>query len=147
MNTVEHDIVFKTCQLLVSHFRNLVELDTCGFNSRIFEHMLHPENRFVFAGTSISVNSETKTHPEHVVPCAFMIEECKRLIRERLHTDFEIAALLQRHWKVATITKIEQANLDYELGLKSKMPPGWKFEDGDTYARLKLAGVTLVNQE
>lgn len=145
MNAIEHDIVFKTCQLLVSHFRNLVELDTWGFNSRIFEYMLHPENRFVFAGTSVSVSSETKTHPEHVVPCAFMIEECKRMIREKLHKDDEIAALLQRHWKVATITKEEQERLDFQLGLKSKMPPNWRFEDGDTYARLKLAGITLMN--
>lgn len=140
----QHQIVYKTCLLLVRHFKNLTELDSYGFNSRIFEHMLHPERHFVFAGTSASVTPDAKTHPEHIVPCAVMIHECKRLIKEGLLPEEEIAALLQKHWKVAIITKEEQKCLDFEKGLKSTMPDGWRFEDGDTFARLNNAGIRLV---
>lgn len=139
--TADSTIVLKTCRLLVSHFRNCLVYGK-GFNTRLFSHMLHPEKQFVFAGTSISVGDDTPTHPEHVVPCAFMIEECKRLIKEGM-SDELIAPLLEKHWKVAVITKEEQKRLDYDLGWKSAMPPKWRFEDGDTFERFKLAKITL----
>lgn len=147
MNTENSDIVLKTCRLLVSHFRNLVEHGDLGFHTRLFSHMLHPEPRFVFAGVSQAVTEDTPTHPEHVVPCAKLITECQRLIREGILSDEEIASLLAKHWKVATITKEEQRRLDYELGFKSDMPPEWRFEDGDTFARLSRAGIVLVSRE
>lgn len=138
-------IVHKTCRLLVTHFRNCLEYGN-GFNSRLFSHMLHPENHFVFAGTSMAVGKDTPTHPEHVVPCAFMIDECKRLIREGM-ADELIATLLEKHWKMAVITKEEQRRLDGPpLNLKSTMPSGWRFEDGDTFARLKLANIELAQE-
>jgi hypothetical protein len=139
------EIVRKTCSLLVSHFRNLGEHGDIGFNTRLFSHMLHPEDRFVFAGISQAVSTDTLTHPEHVVPCATLITECKRMIGEGAYSDEAIASLLQQHWKVATITKDEQRRLDFELGYKSKMPPGWRFEDGDTFERFKRAQIVLVS--
>ncbi|WP_147431313.1 hypothetical protein [Azonexus fungiphilus] len=105
--------------------------------------MLHPEIQFVFVGKSVSISKDTPTHPEHVVPCAFMINECKRLIKEGV-SDELIASLLEKHWKVALISKEEQHRLDFELGWKSTMPSGWRFEDGDTFARLKLANIDLA---
>jgi hypothetical protein len=139
----ESNIVLKTCELIVAHFKNLLELNTYGFNSRIFEHMLHPEQKFVFAGTSTSVREDTPTHPEHVVPCAMMITECKRMLEEQRQSQTEVARLLAKHWKVAIITKEEQRRLDFDLGLKSSMPAGWTFEEGDTFARLNVAGISL----
>lgn len=142
----DNDVIIQaTCLLLVRHFRNLMELNDSGygFNTRIFSHILHPEHRFVHAGESEQVTVDTPTHPEHVVPCATLIEECKRLISAGNHTDEQIAHLLHKHWKVATITKKEQMKLDFELGYKSKMPEGWNFENGDTFARFKLAKISL----
>jgi len=136
------EIVLKTCRLLVSHFRHCLEYGR-GFHSRLFEHMLHPEIQFVFVGKSVSISKDTPTHPEHVVPCAFMINECTRLIKEGV-SDELIASLLEKHWKLALISKEEQRRLDCELGLKSTMPLGWRFEDGDTFARLKLANIELA---
>lgn len=127
------------------HFRNLGEHGEFGFNTRLFSHMLHPEDRFVYAGKSLTVEAHTPIHPEHVVPCATLIRECQRMLKEGNHSDEVIASMLSRHWKVATITKDEQRRLDYELGYKSKMPPGWRFEDGDTFARFKLANIVLVS--
>ncbi|MGD9775172.1 hypothetical protein [Diaphorobacter sp.] len=138
-------VVLKTCTLLISHFRNLREHGGGGFHTRLFSHMLHPEHQYVFAGRSITVDQTTPTHPEHVVPCAVLISECQRMIGEDA-PDAQIAALLAKHWKVATITKAEQQRLDFELGLKSKMPPGWRFEDGDTLARFHAANIYLARQ-
>jgi hypothetical protein len=145
MSTGNAGIVQKTCHLLVCHFRNLLEYGDFGFHTRLFSHMLHPEHRFVFAGRSQAVTNDTPTHPEHVVPCATLITECQRLISEGALSDEEIAALLHKHWKVAAITKKEQQRLDYAHGFKSKMPPGWRFEDGDTFARFAVAGIVLVS--
>lgn len=146
-NGGKHAVVKSTCLLLVRHFRNLIESDSnnsgYGFNTRIFSHILHPEKEFVFAGCSEQVTDETPIHPEHVVPCATLILECKRLIRAGMHTDEQIAFLLQKHWRLAFITKKEQRILDFELGYKSTMPEGWSFESGDTFERFHLANISI----
>ena len=108
--------------------------------------MLHPEAQFVFAGKSVAAQPGVPTHPEHVVPCAVLIAECKRMIQEGA-PDAQIAALLAKHWKLATITKDEQKRLDHHWGYKSRMPPGWRFEDGDTFARFQAANIVLAAQQ
>lgn len=142
------DVVYATCVLLVAHFRNLIQFskNNLGFHTRIFSHMLHPEKEFVYAGKSEKVTSETPTHPEHVVPCATLVTECQRLIRAGTHSDQAIAVLLQKHWKVATITKEEQEILDAKskFGYKSTMPPDWTFETGNTFARFIEARIVMV---
>ncbi|UJB64642.1 hypothetical protein YS110_07725 [Acidovorax sp. YS12] len=138
-------IVLQTCTLLVAHFRHLLEHGGSGFHTRLFSHMLHPEAQFVFTGRSMAAHQDVPTHPEHVVPCAVLISECKRMIQEGA-PDAQIAALLARHWKLATITKEEQKCLDYTWGYKSKMPPGWRFEEGDTFARFHAAGIVLAER-
>lgn len=139
------EAVYKTCLLLVQHFRNMSShsdmrntesLGQAGFHTRIFSHMLHPEKEFVFAGISTELKVGEKHHSEHVVPCVVLITECRRLINNN-HSDEYIAKLLQKHWKVAHITKEESQKLDLNkaLGLKSTMPEGWNFETGNTLAR------------
>lgn len=56
-------------------------------------------------------------------------------------TDPEIALLLQKHWKIVRISKVEAKNLDSRPGLKSGMTNGWTFETVDTFARLKVAQI------
>ncbi len=142
------DVVYATCILLVAHFRNLIQLSKngLGFHTRIFSHMLHPEKEFIYAGQSEKVTTETPTHPEHVVPCAVLVTECQRLIKAGTHSDEEIAVLLKKHWKIATITQEERQFLDGKsnLGYKSKMPINWTFETGNTFARLEEAKIVLV---
>lgn len=140
------DVVYETCLLLVAHFRNLLfNGKNFGFHTRLFSHMLHPEREFVFAGKSTKVDSDTPTHPEHVVPCAVLVTECQRLIKEGQYSDPEIARLLQKHWRVAAITRDEQKRLDSDLKLKSKMPDGWTFDNGDTFARFTVAQIELIS--
>ncbi len=147
MTTTKNEFVYQTCLLLVRHFRNIENSGGVGYHSRIFEHTLHPEFSFVGIGQSVAVTRGEKVHPEHVVPCAFMIEEIKRLITENKLSDAEIAQLLQKHWKIARISKGEAELLDKKKGgldLKSKMPPGWRFETGETLARLQAGKITLT---
>ncbi|MCK9620086.1 MAG: hypothetical protein M0R47_06065 [Methylobacter sp.] len=140
----KEELVYRTCVLLVQHFRNLIKARAggfnCGFHSRIFQHMLHWEFDFVGVGQSAEVTNESGFHPEHVVPCAVLIRETLRLIEENVLSDTEIAKLLQKHWKIARITKEQASEIDKHY--KSEMPPGWCFESGETLAR--LAHIKLV---
>jgi hypothetical protein len=138
------EILFRTCQTLVRLFRNQVEENRLVVHSRIFNYVLHPEMKYVHFGVSANVTSESKTHPEHVVPCAVLINEIFRLIEEKVLDDDEIASLLQKHCKIVTITKEEAKHIDSTLKLRSKMPPGWSFEQGDTYERLHRANIKIV---
>ncbi len=134
-------ILYRTCQVIVNLFRNQIEEERECVHTRIFNFILHPEHEYVHCGISDMVCDSTKKHPEHVVPCLVLVNETFRLIKEKILSDDEIARLLQKHWKIVTITKEEAKRIDSKLCLKSKMPEGWKFEDGDTFKRLNLAGI------
>ncbi len=140
----KEELVYRTCVLLIQHFRNLLQAGIGGFNSRIFQYMLHWEYDFVGVGQSAEVTNESGYHPEHVVPCAVLIEETCRLIKENVLNDTEIAKLLQKHWKIARITKEQAKQIDFGLGHKSTMSPGWCFESGETLARLNAVKITLL---
>lgn len=110
----------------------------------LFSHILHPERDFVCIGQSDALRGGASSHPERLVPCAILIQEVRRLLIERRLTNDEIAALLQKHWKIALILKEQARHIDFDLGYKSRMPDGWSFETGDTLARLQSANITLV---
>ncbi len=138
----KNDLVTETCLLLVRHFKNLVAHDGAGFHTRIFSHILHPEKEFLFIGSSKEALLEGNIHPEHVVPCAVLIGECCRLLNEG-KDEVYIAGLLEKHWKIAHITKDQAERLDKKpINLKSTMPEGWRFESGNTLARLEKIGIT-----
>ena len=105
------EVVFQTCLLLIKHFRNLIEFQNetnqirLGYNSRIFEYMLHKEDSFVFLGESEKAAATTdRCRLEHVVPCSYMIDELDKLIKQKDYSDEELATALQKNWKVARIT-------------------------------------------
>lgn len=137
--------VHRASLLLVKHFKDCVERGGKGFHTRIFSHFLHPETDFVGAGQSREVADGDPSHPEHVVPCSVLIDESARLINEGVDEE-RIARLLSKHWKVALISKEQARYMDSKDGLnmKNAMPDGWCFEEGDTYARLRLAGIELL---
>ena len=137
-NVILFDICIQVVEILSIHLTNDI-----GTHSRLFNYIIHPEIDYVRAGESVCVDSGTHNHPEHIVPCAFMIKEVKRLISDGDLTTNEIASLLQKHWKIVTITKKEAKMLDQDLKLKSTMPSGWCFETGDSFARLKTANINI----
>ena len=138
------ELVFQTCLIIVQHFKNLIVAGVGGFNSRIFQHMLHWEYDFVGIGQSAEVTDESGFHPEHIVPCAVLVKETCRLIEENKLNDNEIASLLKKHWKIVKVTKEQAREIDFSLGYKSTMPAGWNFETGDTLARLNEAKINVI---
>lgn len=140
------DILLRACKVLVQNFANQVEEGREVVHTRIFNFFLHPEGRYVYYGSSASATAETKNHREHAVPCAILIRECFRLIREEKLGHDQIARLLKKHWKIVKITKEESKNIDSELGYRSTMPDGWSFEEGDTFERFKLAEIELIRE-
>jgi hypothetical protein len=137
--------VYKTSLLLVKHFSYCAQRNGKGIHSRIFSYILHPEAEFVAIGRSQEVINGADPYPEHVVPCATLISESIRLINEGM-PESEIAELLAKHWKIVFISKEQAKYLDSKDGknLKDKMPPGWKFETGNTFERLKLANIEVL---
>jgi hypothetical protein len=140
-----NEVLYRACLALIGLFRDQIDAQLECVHTRIFNYVLHPESCFVHCGVSLEAKSGSSTHPEHVVPCAVLINECFRLIKEGNLSDEQIARLLQKHWKIVTISKAESKRLDSELGLKSRMPGNWRFEDGDTFARLAEAGISYQN--
>lgn len=140
--------VLKAALLLVQHFEYCIQRGGNGNHSRIFSYILHPEKDYVAVGRSQEVIDSAKPHPEHVVPCATLIEESMRLIKEGMPKQ-EIAELIAKHWKIVYISKDQASYLDTKKGInmKYKMPDGWNFETGDTYARLKLANIDVLPLE
>ncbi len=137
--------IYKTSLLLVEHFSYCAQRGGKGIHSRIFSHILHPEEEFVAMGQSEEVMNGASPYPEHVVPCVTLIEESLRLLDQGMPKT-EIAELLAKHWKIVFISKQQANYLDAKdgLNLKSKMPEGWKFESGDTLARLNQAGIQVL---
>ena len=82
-----------------------------------------------------------KLHREHVIPCILIVRECHRLLAAG-RDDEEIAAFIREHVKIVHISSDEARRLDRvsELGLKQRMPEGWRFGD-DPFARFEAAGV------
>lgn len=144
MKFSKHEVVYRASKTVVQLIRNHVEEDRGGIHSRLFSHVLHPEQDFVCIGKSDAVILGASAHPEHLVPCAILIQEVRRLLTEGRLSDDEIAVLLQKHWKIALISKEQARYIDFELGYKSRMPDGWSFEAGDMLARLHSANITLA---
>jgi len=125
-----------------------MERDGKGRHSRVFSYFLHPEMDFVGVGKSQEVIDGKAPHPEHVVPCIVLINESCRLLKEGV-PETEVARLLSKHWKIVLISKEEAGRLDSKdgTGLKCRMPENWRFESGDTYERLKQAGIKWLPLE
>lgn len=140
--------VLKAATLLVQHFSDCQQRGNKGLHSRVFSYFLHPEADYVGVGRSKKLVPTESAHPEHVVPCAVMIDECLQLLKAGVaHTD--IAELLAKHWKIVFITKDEARYLDSANGvnLKKCMPKDWCFQTGDSFARLQVAGIEFHYNE
>ena len=89
---------------------------------------------------------------EHIVPKAKYIQEpCEKACWEGQFEDGTafseegILRILERFWKVATITKEEDETL-CRLGLSQKMPDEWQTTK-NPFLRYEKAGITLVDKD
>ena len=127
----------------VQHLRNAIKFQKAT-HSRFMENLAHPEDYFLLCGESKKYRAEGgKKYNEHIVPLVVLRDQSKRLIEEGKDDEY-IAKLFAKHWKLAHITKDEAAIMDKKLGLKSRMPDGWSFEEGNTFARLEAASIELI---
>jgi len=108
-----------------------------GAHSRLLELLL-PDS-YILVGTSVNGGGWR----EHLVPLAFIRDQCFKLFCEGKGIE-EAAQYIDQHLKIAHITREEREKIDVELGLRSKMPETW--EPGDFLARLKAAGINIVER-
>ncbi len=106
-------------------------------HSRLLDVPLIP-NDVILAG----VSRKGAQHREHVVPLALIRDHCEKLFENGADIT-TVATFLERYLKIVMISKEEQMHIDFELGLKTKMPQGWLFNDDsfDVFARLRAGGV------
>jgi len=112
-----------------------------GGDTRILDHWMIP-NQYVEVGSSL----KGKGYREHVVPRKVIRDECLTVFEDTLDQDKELvidkaAKLIGELLYIIHITKEEANHVDIVQGLKQKMPQGWKYEDGDVFARLKKASI------
>ena len=109
------------------------------YHTRICERILF--NKMLHIGKT--KEKDIKTHKEHIVPCAYLYKKCFELIKgdtgqTKRETVFNI---LDTYLKVVIISKDKANILDHKLKLRTEMPKGWSFENGDAFARLKHSEV------
>ena len=109
--------------------------ETGTSDTRLFMEPIIPES-FVTVGKS----RKGADRKEHVVPRRVLCEECHKMFGEKASID-EVAIVIKKYLKIVLISKAEQEHLDYELGLKQSMPPGWSFKNGNPFHRLEFANI------
>lgn len=79
---------------------------------------------------------------EHVIPLKLIYDRCEKMFESGASVQ-SVAEFLQRHVRIVRIANVERQKIDHTLGLKTKMPEGWSFDDpgADIYARLRLGEV------
>lgn len=75
---------------------------------------------------------------EHIVPKTKYIQEpCERLARSQELTAEHVEYIINRYWKLATITTAEDEKLT-----RLAMPKEW--DEVDVFARYKVVGINLI---
>jgi hypothetical protein len=105
-----------------------------GTHSRLLE-MLVPDS-YITIGTSKNGGGWR----EHLVPLSVIRNKCHEIFEADGSIE-QAAAFIDAHMKLAHITREERDRLDFEFGLKGKMPENWT--PGDYLARLSAAGISL----
>lgn len=82
---------------------------------------------------------------EHVVPLAVLRDWALQQFSEDRSEEkiLEVAKVLRKNLIIVHINRDEMVRLDSIIGLKKKMPDGWRVEDERPYARLEEAGIVI----
>lgn len=112
-----------------------------GAHSRCFEYFI------AAAHVPTGFGKDGGTHPEHVVPCAFLRDRCIARLAQGASVE-EVAHEIRPFLAIVMITEDECKYLDTGksnggLGLKDTMPVGWNFEMGNIFERLHVAGIAF----
>lgn len=90
----------------------------------------------------ISVNEKTDEldYREHLVPCVCLHNRLIEVFLVNQQTE-ELANIIKSYLKIAYIRSADAHRLDYDLGLKVKMPENWQWGDS-VFARLEIAKIS-----
>ena len=134
---IGYDELSKRFNILVDHLASFhLHLDGRFRHSRLADHILYPS--WITVGETIE--TDRPFHHEHIVPCAYLFDECFKLFASR---ELDVARkeslfLLKRCLKVVVISKEKASLLDGSMGLRDKMPNDWNIITGDPFARIRL---------
>ena len=94
---------------------------------------------FITVGKSVV---RSANYREHVVPCDYLTNAAIEMI-EAGAKEAEVARMIKANLIIVIIDTQEALRLDFEYGLKTSMPEGWKIGD-DPLERLYVAGIELL---
>lgn len=121
---------YRLAQILKDHH----DFGSGGGHTRIIEFLLVDEA--IIVGESVN----GKTYREHVVPLCVIRDESMRMYKEGKDVD-EVAEAINNHLAIILISNEEADILNKVKGWKTKMPDGWRFNQGDIFARLTEANI------
>jgi hypothetical protein len=133
----ETELLERATLRVAMHIRGLWE-ERGSSDTRLLEALFIPDS-LTTVGRSRTFNG--KGRREHVVPRLVIIDACHEMLKSGA-SDETIARFIRDHVKIVQISPEECERLDRsdQLGLRQKMPNGWKPGD-DVFARLEAAGI------
>lgn len=137
----DKDEILRRSSLRMARYLRRILTERASNHSRVVEFFI--PNEFVPRG----YGKNEHEHIEHVVPCALLRDRSLSLLQTGWSTN-EVAHYVLHFLTVVEISKKERDRLDKSraqggLGLKTKMPPNWNFDDGCIYDRLHDAKISF----
>jgi hypothetical protein len=105
------------------------------YDTNLLNGLMIPDN-YVLVGESANGNARR----EHIIPRKVICQRVSEMFDADASVD-EVAKFIETHLKIVLVSKDDQERMD--MLHRQRMPDGWTFEDGDVFARLKLAGIEL----
>lgn len=133
ISEVKRRRILRLAELIHDHW-----VEGSGMDTRLFELPLIHDS-IVDYGQSTQGGS----YREHAVPRIVLRDECLRMYDANATVEEVAAALMKNLW-IVRVTHEEARHLDNTLGLKTRMPPGWRFGVDDPLARFHQAGISIV---
>lgn len=135
---------FTKAQILERRFLRLAQLihdhwaEGSGMNTDLFQEPLIHDS-YITRAVSTAPGATSR---EHVVPRAFLRDQCMSMYSTGATVE-AVSDILMRYLWIARITHEEADRINYQLGYRATMPPGWVLGKDDALARVHEAGIKL----
>jgi hypothetical protein len=129
---IKHRRMLRLAELIHDHW-----IEGSGMDTRHFELPLIHDSLVEYGDSSKGGN-----YREHAVPRIVLRDECLQMYSASATVEEVASALMKNLW-IVRITNEEARHLDNSLGLKTRMPEGWKFGVDDPFSRFHVAGISV----
>ena len=136
ISEVKRRRILRLAELIHDHW-----VEGSGMDTRHFELPLIHDS-IVDYGQS----AKGGAYREHAVPRVVLRDACLELFDANATVEEVAAALMKNLW-IVRISHEEARYLDNFLGLKTRMPEGWKLGVDDPFARFHKAGISILRNE